>query len=44
MANVLAVPAAFVNTYIAVGLCALSAGIWIIPSKAIEKELTKEPK
>lgn len=41
MANVLAVPAAFVNTYLALGLCALSAGIWIVPSKELEKELTK---
>lgn len=42
MANVLAVPAAFVNTGISLVLFALSAGIWIIPSKEIERELGKE--
>lgn len=41
LANVLAVPAAFVDTKISLVLFALSAGIWIIPSKAIEAELTK---
>ena len=40
-ANVLAIPAAFVNTKISLVLFAVSSGIWIIPSKEIEKELTK---
>jgi len=41
LCNVLSIPAAFINTNISLILFALSSGIWIIPSKEIEEELSK---
>jgi hypothetical protein len=38
---VISIPAAFIHTYISLSLFALSSGIWIIPSKEIEEELSK---
>ena len=40
--NVLSIPAAFINTNISLILFAVSSGIWIIPSKEIEEELSKK--
>lgn len=39
--NLLAIPAAFVNVKISVVLFGFASAIWIIPSKAIEIELSK---
>jgi uncharacterized membrane protein len=39
--NVLSIPAAFINTNISLILFVLASGIWIIPSKEIEEELSK---
>jgi uncharacterized membrane protein len=39
--NILSIPAAFINTNISLILFAISSGIWIIPSKEIEEELSK---
>tara|TARA_B110000503_G_C7142438_1_gene411435 strand:+ start:553 stop:1140 length:588 start_codon:yes stop_codon:yes gene_type:complete len=39
--NVLSIPAAFINTNISLILFVLALGIWIIPSKEIEEELSK---
>ncbi len=39
--NVLSIPAAFISTHLSLILFALSSGIWIIPSKEIEEELSK---
>ena len=39
---VLSIPVSFIDTRISLIMFALSSGIWIIPSKAMEKELLKE--
>ena len=41
VANLLAIPSALFNTHISLALFAISSIIWIIPSKAIEEELSK---
>ncbi|WP_159477756.1 TMEM175 family protein [Dyadobacter sp. 3J3] len=43
-AALLAIPAAYVDTKISLALFATSSIIWIIPSKAIENELSKKDK
>lgn len=39
--NVLSIPTAYIDTHISLIFFAISSGIWIIPSKEIEKELSK---
>lgn len=41
ISNFLAIPLACINTHFSLILFALSSGIWIIPSKEIEEELSK---
>lgn len=40
--NFLSIPAAFINPYISLVFFAISSAIWLVPSKEIEKELSKQ--
>ncbi len=40
--NLLSIPSAFINTHISLIFFAISSAIWIVPSKEIEKELSKQ--
>ena len=40
--NLLSIPSAFINPHISLVLFAISSAIWIVPSKEIEKELSKQ--
>jgi uncharacterized membrane protein len=40
--NLLSIPSAFLNPYISLVFFAISSAIWIVPSKEIEKELSKQ--
>jgi uncharacterized membrane protein len=41
LCNIISIPAAFINVQISLILFTISSGIWIIPSKEIEEELSK---
>ena len=40
--NILSIPAAFINPHISLVFFAISSAVWIVPSREIEKELSKQ--